>query len=282
MAETTAFLHLFRVFFLAAQEQDLVLEPTKKVPNTSSQVDGLKIGAAVGSPPHKPHVSGQLAETTAFTHLLVVFFLPTQKQVRVLVPTKKVPDTSSQVDGLEIGAAVGSDPPQDPHVSGQLAETIALLHLLSVLFLPAQKQDLVLVPTKKVPDTSLHVDLDGLDVGVLTVGLLIGLAVGVDTGLADVLADGKTLGRKVGIVDGCDDGGGDVEDPPIVISNVIVEPATLMFDIVTSVSMILPPWYAFVFGYAEPVEIPFGPIASTFPPWKGSPVSPLLNALSNP
>ena len=139
------------------------------------------------------------------------------------------------------------------------------------------------------------------------VGELVGNAVGEAVGDAVGEAVGDAVGGVVGLFVGMPIVGDFVETPvgsfvgfivgevvgevvgeavgadvvfPIVISNVIVAPAALIFDIVTSVSMMFPPWYAFVFGCAAPDDVPLGPIEFTLPPRKRSVESPLLEFFS--
>ena len=66
-----------------------------------------------------------------------------------------------------------------------------------------------------------------------------------------ILNDESTQSDVVDVVDAVGDAVGAGVVPvsePMVISNVIVDPAALIFEIVISVSMIDPLWYAFVFG----------------------------------
>jgi len=98
----------------------------------------------------------------------------------------------------------------------------------------------------------------------------VGAGTGAEVGLATGDEVGVATGDEVGVPD------------PIVISKVIVDPAGPIFEIVTSVSIIFPFWYAFVFGYVDPDEIPLGPMEFTPPAWNASPLSPLLKPLSKP
>lgn len=185
----------------------------------------------------------------------VVCFLATQSQpLEMYFPPFRNLNLKALLDE---GGSTQS--PQVPQVSGQDSETPTRAQRSTVFLRATHSHDLVI----KFPLAFLNLILNEVstqvDVGVATgeaVGKPVGFAVGVATG--DVMgelvgnpvgldvgvATGVVIGEEVGVEVGCAVGvlvGAGVLVDPKEIFNVIVDPAALMFEIVTSVSIIVPP-----------------------------------------
>ena len=157
-----------------------------------------------------------------------------------LFPTQSqffVPNLPLSFSNLKKRSAGGSTHcEQVPHVTGQ-ASGIPLNEQRRVALRPTHSQVFFNVVPSSAVNFNFKAESTQDEVGDAT---------GEDVGDATGEEVGDAVGDVVGEDVGDTVGAGVV--PPIMMSNVIVGPAALMFEIVMSVFTIVPYWYAFVFG----------------------------------
>lgn len=166
-------------------------------------------------------------------------FLPTQSQFLIIY--------SPFFINLNLKSDGGSTQiEQVPQVEGHDSDTPVLAQRVEVFvraahwhervtFFPPDNSNLILrTESSQLYDVG---EMVGANVDRIT-GLAVGLGVAPITGLSIGLVVGLAVGLDVGFDVGLDVG---AEVIPIVMSNVMVEPAALMFDIVIFVSRTTPP-----------------------------------------